>query len=155
MLNEIKIADIKVGTRHRKDMGSLKELAQSIKEEGLLQPIGVTEKLVLVFGERRLRATKDILKKNTILARIVDVTSILAGEYAENEIRKDFTVSERIAIAKALEKQMPNRNGVPKARQKIDKLRGERTDDYVAGKSGFGNHETYRQAAKVVANGTP
>src|ERR1019366_3942891 len=31
----------------------------------------------------------------------------------------------------------------------------ERTDDYVAEKAGFGNHETYRQAAKVVANGTP
>jgi len=122
MLKEIKITDIKVGTRHRKDMGDLASLADSIREEGLLQPIGVTEQLELVFGERRLRATKDILKKRTILARIVDVSSIIAGEYHENEVRKDFTVSERIAIAKALEKQLPDRNGVPKARQKIDKL---------------------------------
>src|ERR1019366_9005918 len=155
MLQQLRIADIKVGNRHRKEMGSLTSLADSIHQEGLLQPIGVTEKLELVFGERRLRATRDILKKKTILARIVDVTSIIAGEYTENEIRKDFTVSERIGIAKTLEKQLPNRNGVPKARQKIDKLRGERTDDYVAEKAGFGNHETYRQAAKVVQNGTP
>ena len=155
MLKDLKITDIKIGSRHRKDMGSLTSLAQSIRQEGLLQPIGVTENLELVFGERRIRAVRDILKKKTILARIVDVSSIIAGEFAENEIRKDFTVSERIAIAKALERQLPNRNGVPKARQKIDKLRGERTDDYVAEKSGFGNHETYRQAAKVVEGGTP
>jgi ParB family transcriptional regulator, chromosome partitioning protein len=155
MLKELTIADIKVGSRHRKEMGDLTSLAESIEQEGLLQPIGVTEKLELVFGERRLRATRDILRKKTILTRIVDVKSIIAGEYHENEIRKDFTPSERVAIAKALEKQLPDRNGVPKARQKIDKLRGERTDDYLASKAGFGNHETYRQAAKVVSNGTP
>ena len=84
MLQSLKISDIKVGNRHRKDMGDLTSLADSIKEEGLLQPIGVTEKLELVFGERRLRAHQDILKKKTILARIVDVRSIIAGEYAEN-----------------------------------------------------------------------
>ena len=154
MLKELKISDIKVGNRHRKDMGDLTSLADSLKEEGLLQPIGVTEKLELVFGERRLRAHRDILKKKTILARIVDVRSIIAGEYAENEVRKDFTPSERVQIAKAIERQLPSRNGVPKARQKIDKLRGQRTDNYVAGRAGFGNHQTYRQAAKVVLNGT-
>ena len=96
MLKELKISDIKVGSRHRKDMGDLSSLAESIREEGLLQAIGVTETLELVFGERRLRAHRDILKKKTILARIVDVTSIIAGEFAENEIRKDFTASERV-----------------------------------------------------------
>lgn len=84
MLQYLKIADIRIGDRHRKDMGDLKSLAKSIQEESLLQPIGVTDKLELVFGERRLRAHKDILKKKTILARIVDVPSILRGEYAEN-----------------------------------------------------------------------
>ena len=159
MLKEIKIADIKVGSRHRKDMGSLTSLADSIRKEGLLQPIGVTEELRLVFGERRLRATRDILKKQTILARIVDVTSILAGEYAENEIRKDFTPSERVAIAKAIERKVGNRQG-----QRTDKeLRGKipevapgtRPRETAAEKAGFGNDTTYRQAAKVVENGTP
>ena len=73
MLKDIKIADIKVGNRHRKDMGSLTSLADSIRQEGLLQPIGVTNRLELVFGERRLRAVRDILKQKTILVRIVDV----------------------------------------------------------------------------------
>lgn len=155
MLKELRISDIKIGNRHRKDMGDLHSLADSILQDGLLQPIGVTDTLELVFGERRLVTHRDILKKKTILARIVNVSSIINGEFAENEVRKNFTVSERVAIATTLEKQLPNRNGVPKARQKIDKLRGYRTDDYVAEKAGFGNHETYRQAAKVVSSGTP
>lgn len=58
MLQSLKISDIKVGNRHRKDMGDLTSLADSIKEKGLLQPIGVTEKLELVFGERRRLARK-------------------------------------------------------------------------------------------------
>jgi hypothetical protein len=111
MLKEIRIADIKVGSRHRRDMGDLMSLAESIRQEGLLQPIGVTERLELVFGKRRILAVRDILKKRTILARIVDVSSILAGEYHENEIRKDFTPSERVAIAKAIERQIGNRQG--------------------------------------------
>ena len=37
-----------------------------------------------------------------ILARVVDIPSIIAGEYAENEIRKDFTPSERVALAEAI-----------------------------------------------------
>jgi hypothetical protein len=41
----------------------------SIRQEGLLQPIGVTETLELVFGERRNLAVRDILKKKTMLAR--------------------------------------------------------------------------------------
>src|ERR1700704_3496959 len=122
MLKELKITDIKVGSRHRKDMGDLTSLADSIRQEGLLQPIGVTEKLELVFGERRLRATRDILKKRTILARIVDVTSIVAGEYAENEIRKDFTPSERVAIAKAIERRVGNRQGQRTDKELVGKI---------------------------------
>ncbi|GDX27213.1 hypothetical protein LBMAG12_15870 [Actinomycetes bacterium] len=121
MLQALNIADIKVGSRHRKDMGDLTSLAESIRQEGLLQPIGVTEKLELVFGERRLRAHRDILKKKTILSRIVDVTSIINGEHAENEIRKDFTPSERVAIAKAIERKVGNRRG-----QRTDQLAGKR-----------------------------
>jgi len=120
MLKELKITDIKVDHRNRKDMGDLTSLADSIRQDGFLQPIGFTEKLELVFGERRLRAHRDILKKKTVLARIVDVPSIIAGEYTEQQIRKDFTPSEGVAIAKVMEKQVDKRRG-----QKTDKLRGK------------------------------
>ena len=157
MLKTIRIADIKVGTRHRKDMGDLTSLAESIRQDGFLQPIGVTDKLELIFGERRLQAHKDILKKKTILARIIDVKSIISGEFAENEIRKDFTPSERVAIAKAIERQFGNRQG-----QRTDTLvgkipqvaSGKKTREIAADKAGFGNDKTYRQAAKVVQKGS-
>src|SRR6516162_5167834 len=159
MLKEIKITDIVVGTRHRRDMGDLTTLAESIRQEGLLQPIGVTERLELVFGECRIRAVRDILKKKTILARIVDVSSILAGEYHENEVRKDFTPSERVAIARAIERQIGNRHGQRTDKELVQNFAqvgpGQKTRDAAAARAGFGNHETYRQAAKVVENGTP
>ena len=159
MLKELKIADIKVGQRHRMDMGDLTTLADSIRQEGLLQPIGVTNRLELVFGERRIRAVRDILKKKTILARIVDVSSILAGEYHENEVRKDFSASERVAIARAIERQIGNRRGQRTDRQPVQLFAqvepGRKTRDAAAERAGFGNHETYRQAARVVESGTP
>jgi ParB family chromosome partitioning protein len=153
MLKKINIASIKIGSRHRKDMGDLRSLAESIQEEGLLQPIGLTDRLELVFGERRLLAIRDILKRKSILARIVNVSSIIAGEFQENEIRKDFTASERVAIGKTLKEQLPERRGHPSIRQKIDELNG-RTDEFVAAKAGFGNRQTFRQAVKVIESGT-
>ena len=91
-------------------MGELEVLAASIATEGLLQPIGITEENVLVFGERRLLAVRDSCG-NTILARVVHVSSITAGEYAENEIRKEFTPSERVEIGKALEARIGRTEG--------------------------------------------
>ena len=108
---EVRCDAVHVGERHRKDLGDLESLAASIATEGLLQPIGVTEESVLVFGERRLKAFQDVLRRETIPARVVHVRSITAGEYAENEIRKDFTSSERVAIGKALEAELGDRQG--------------------------------------------
>jgi ParB-like chromosome segregation protein Spo0J len=83
-------------TRH----GDLAGLAESIRSEGLLQPIGINENRELVFGEWRLRACRDVLGWTEIDVRPVDVTSIAAGELHENEVRKNFTASERVAILK-------------------------------------------------------
>ena len=97
-----KISDIVVGTRHRKDMGDLDGLAASMAELGLLHPIVVRPDGVLVAGERRLRAAK-LLGWETIRVTVVDVAAIARGELAENEVRKDFTLSESVAIKRALE----------------------------------------------------
>jgi ParB family chromosome partitioning protein len=72
MLKEIRIADIRVGPRHRRDMGDLSTLADCIRQEGLLQPIGVTDRLELVFGERRIRAVREVLRRKTNLARAIE-----------------------------------------------------------------------------------
>lgn len=153
------ISDIKIGDRHRNDLGDLSALARSIAAQGLLQPIGVTSENVLVFGERRLTACRDILGWTEIEARIVDVTSIVEGEHDENELRKDFTPSERVAIAQAVEAQLGNRQGQRTDIEPVQNFAqveaGTKTRQIAAQKAGFGNPETYRQAKAVVETGVP
>lgn len=55
------ISAIQIGERFRRELGGLESLAESIKAQGLLQPIGITEEGVLVFGGRRLKACRDVL----------------------------------------------------------------------------------------------
>ena len=70
----------------RKDMHpeQLKELAESIRAEGLLQPIVVRrvgEKFQLIAGERRWRAFQD-LKLKTIPARILEASNASSAALA-------------------------------------------------------------------------
>lgn len=156
---EVPCDAIQVGERHRKDMGDIEVLAASIAAEGLLQPIGITEENVLVYGERRLRAFQDVLHRETIPVRIVQVHSITAAEYAENEIRKDFTASERVAIANVVEAALGNRQGqrigIEPPRNCAEVVRGEETRDVAARKAGFPSKDTYERAKRVVEAGAP
>ena len=99
---DLPVAELGIGTRHRKDLGDLAGLAASIREVGLLHPIGITPARELVFGLRRFLACRDHLGWQTIPARVVHVASIAQGEYAKNEMRKDYTPSERVAIVETL-----------------------------------------------------
>ncbi len=156
---EVRCDAVHIGERHRRDLGEIGTLAESIATEGLLQPIGITEENILVFGERRLRAFQDVLRRETIPARVVHVRSITAGEYAENEIRKDFTPSERVAIGKALEVELGDRQGQRTDRELPENIPevepGVETREFAAKKAGFGNFKTYEQAKRVVDQGTP
>ncbi|MFZ5926317.1 MAG: ParB/RepB/Spo0J family partition protein [Acidobacteriota bacterium] len=156
---EVLCQDICVAERHRKDMGDLEGLAQSIAAHGLLQPIGITEDHQLVFGERRLLAVRDLLKWPTISARVVHVASLLAAEYDENELHKAFTPSERVAIAQALEAEIGNRQGRRTDLGPVENSPqvppGVKSRELVAEKAGFGSTWSYEQAKKVVEAGVP
>jgi hypothetical protein len=81
---------------------------------------------------------------------------ILAGEWAENEMRKQFTPTERLAIARAVEEALGNRQGertdlMPNSAQV---QRGQKTRDIAAAKVGF-KHSTYEQAKTVEDRGAP
>lgn len=155
---EVAIEHVVVGERFRKDFGDLQALADSIKQIGLLQPIGIDAGYRLVFGERRLRAFK-LLGRSTIPVRFVNLDSLLRGEHAENEFRKDFTVSERVAIGQALEGQISAdaekrmKAGVANPPENFPE--GGETRDLAAKAAGFGNGKTYEQAKAVVATGAP
>jgi ParB/RepB/Spo0J family partition protein len=96
------VDSIFVGERHRKDMGDIAGLAGSMAELGQLQPIVVRPDCTLIAGERRLRAAK-LLGWTEIPVTIVDLDAVVRGEFAENTHRKNFTLSEAVAIKRALE----------------------------------------------------
>ncbi len=109
--NELKISDIKPNLNQPRsyfDDNSINELANSIKEQGLLMPILVKEdkninnkkKFIIIAGERRWRACKS-LKMKTINAIVIKNTSEKSDALAaiiENVQREDLTVLEE-AIA--------------------------------------------------------
>ena len=111
-LNAGRIASIKISQivpnpfqpRVHFDKDALKELASSIEEHGLLQPITVIKKskneYILVSGERRMRATK-LLGNDEINAIIANIDEQKLRELAliENIQREDLNALE---IAKSL-----------------------------------------------------
>lgn len=97
----MKISRIVIGERHRKDYGDIDGLAESIKQVGLLHPVVVRSDGRLIAGERRLRAFS-ALGHDDVPVTIVDLEQLSLGEHAENTQRKDFTLSEGVAVAEAL-----------------------------------------------------
>ena len=156
----VKIADIKIGSRARQATGWLDDLQRSIDALGVLQPIGVTPGNELIFGYRRLMACK-ALGFEEIPARIIDIdaddpVTALRMEQAENEVRKDFTPSEKVEIARRIEEALASRNGVRRdsksASLKLDELPEGRSDELAAESVGWGK-DTYRKAKAVVDSG--
>ena len=96
------IDKIKIGDRYRKDLGDIKSLAASIDKIGLLHPIAIRPDGTLIAGMRRLEACK-LLGWKKIPVRVINLENIIHGEYDENVLRKDFALSEAVAIGEALE----------------------------------------------------
>lgn len=95
---------IVVGDRIRKDFGDIQELADDIKENGLINPPVVNKEYQLLAGERRLRACK-MLGWPQIEVRMMDTRDAeheLNIEITENECRKEFTKTERLEYARRL-----------------------------------------------------
>lgn len=103
------IASVIVADRYRKDLGDVSELADSIVEVGLLNPITVTAYhggYRLVAGERRLRAFES-LGLTDIPARvarnIIEARDLLVAERDENTQRKPMLLSEATALGMAIQ----------------------------------------------------
>lgn len=146
-----RIDAIRVGVRHRRDLGDLASLAKSIGEVGLLHPIVVRRDGRLIAGERRLEAFK-LLGRTEIPATVVDLEEIARGELAENADRKDFLPSEIDAIRRALE---PREKAAAKARETLGKIspgsEAGRTRDRVGAFAGVSGRTVEKIAAIVKA----
>jgi len=113
----IPLTEIQIGERVRKDMGDLNSLAESIKRHGLLHPVVITSEKILVAGHRRLEAAK-LLGWERIPATVIDVADLLSAERDENEVRKNFTPTEAVAIGRMIEeKERPKAEANRKASQ--------------------------------------
>lgn len=150
---KVKCNKIKIGERVRKDLGAINELADSIKKIGLLQPIGVTKGNELVFGERRLAACKS-LDYEQIEVVVIDSDELLECETTENVDRKNFVMSERVAIRKLFKEKNITEKGELMAKGiKIKKKLTESVNfrkDRLAKLSGVGR-DTARKEDIIVA----
>ena len=103
----LNISDIKPNLhqpRNYFDENSIKELANSIKEQGLLMPILVkkdkdsinNKKFIIIAGERRWRACKSLKMKkiNAIVVKNTSEKSDALAAIIENVQREDLSVLE-------------------------------------------------------------
>lgn len=103
----VKIEDIKVKKRVRRDLGDLTALKDSMHRYGLMNPITLNSNYELVAGERRLEAAKSLGWERVnanILDSNVDNIRQLEMELEENNQRKEFTDEELMEGYKRLEK---------------------------------------------------
>ena len=159
----IDIDKIKVENRIRKDFGNITELAEDIKQNGLINPpVVIAESdgtFTLLAGERRLRAMRSLGYKQVEVRTWGSLTDEqkLNIEISENEVRKDFSKSERIEYARRLEKiealkakeRQGERNDLTSAKYVTEV---NRTDEIVADKLGIGSSTTYRKEKYISDN---
>lgn len=101
-VNEIPLADIEINPfqpRNHFDPDKLKELAESVKKHGIIQPLTVRklsgDKYQLIAGERRLRAAKAAdLTQVPAYVRTADDEQMLEMALIENIQREDLNPIE-------------------------------------------------------------
>ena len=167
-VRQIAMSSIRVAERIRKENGSLDELAQDIQKHGLLNPITVMEQTdggyVLIAGLRRMKAMEQMgaAEIRATVMSPMEADEMLMLEIAENEQRKEFTVSEKLAFAeklRAVEKEKAHirmsvhaRDGHSDGQGMANWPQAEEagaTRDIVARKSGFTSTTQMRRAKEV------
>lgn len=101
---KILIDVIQIGERFREDYGDVESLAQSIKSEGLINPITVDTESNLLAGGRRLEACK-LLGWDSIDATIFKIENeyeLRIVELIENIQRKEMTWAEQANLVKRI-----------------------------------------------------
>lgn len=113
---ERSIDSIRIGSRHRADLGDIDALAASIERQGLLQPITVTPDGVLVCGARRLAALRQLgVRKLNVWVRagISDRLTELLAEQDDNTLHKPLSPTESATLYREL-KQLLAEEAAPR-----------------------------------------
>lgn len=95
---EVPIEEIVVGERVRRDFSHVPELARSLSEEGLIQPVVLDYTKKLIAGESRIRAAKSLGWKTirAVFRGVLDEAQLVVLEATENNARKGLTWQERV-----------------------------------------------------------
>jgi 16S rRNA G966 N2-methylase RsmD len=80
--------------RFRKELGDLGPLIESIKRQGLIHPIVITEDNQLICGRRRLAAYIRLERSEIEVIYLNSSLNLREAEADENTVRKDFTIEE-------------------------------------------------------------
>lgn len=110
MPSNIKINEITIPTDYSRKLkvSSKNKMIDSIKKIGQLQPIAVDEDKVLIFGQHRLEAMRE-LNYNDISAIVVsykhDSLEGMQMSLHENDIRHSFTKTEKLAMLERLKEK--------------------------------------------------
>ena len=99
------VDSIIVGRRHREDLGDLDPLVESIRRDGLLQPVTITPDGRLICGARRLAAIKRLGWKTVnvwVRSGISDRLGQLLAEQDDNLLHKPLTQLEAAALYREL-----------------------------------------------------
>mgnify|MGYP007086283793 CR=1 FL=1 len=143
------------------------------RNQDSLAPSNKTEKNNAVLARFILKHAPETAKlvrdghPNYPLSKTYDAVKDEVAEHAENEIRKDFTVSERVEIGKAVEAELGKRQGqrtdlASEGQGGLLELPGNcpefesgETREIAARKAGFGSDRTYLRAKAVAHHATP
>lgn len=98
--------------RVRTDMGKIKELAESIKRFGQLQPVVINRNYELIAGGRRLEACKEAgVKVLVVFKDTVNPLTMREMELEENIQRKALTPAEELSAVAELHRLKQTKHG--------------------------------------------
>jgi N6-adenosine-specific RNA methylase IME4 len=98
------ISSIKIGYRHRKELGDIPGLWEDVKDGKLLHPPRILEDGTLISGLRRIEAFK-YGGQTEMPFTVGEVEDHLQAEFMENNSRLDFSPRELFNITRALKQR--------------------------------------------------
>lgn len=100
----IPIHEIIIENRQRQDLGDLNELAESIRTNGLIQPIVINQDKRLIAGGRRIAATLllGLSSIDFVYRETMSEDQLYELELEENVRRKEMTWQERVLNIKTI-----------------------------------------------------
>ena len=109
---KIKLSKIK-DTKPKRNHGDIKSLAESIKKEGLLQPLVINQNNELICGRRRFEAVKSLNWEDVNIYKINTNGDIdkFSKAIAENIMRLDLSWQEEVKAKEELDQLMREKYG--------------------------------------------